>query len=120
MDFWAKLSDILKLRGQMLQEVWKCELPPRDSLPSPALERAVDAWAAKLAANLPVDPNPPPEVQPWLVARLAVSSAFCRTLAKRGEAGGSKLTPAILRALLVDEWREHLRNDWTLGMKLDE
>ena len=120
MASWMEISELLKFIAQIRRAEWGCELPPFDSLPSESLELIIDDWCSKLAANLNAPLTPPPEVKPWMLARLLSMSASAATLAQSGDVEAPQLSPQTVRQFLIGEWNGCLRDRWPLIMKLEK
>ncbi|MEI8289825.1 MAG: hypothetical protein WCH99_10155 [Verrucomicrobiota bacterium] len=110
---WPELSGFFVLLAQALKEDWKTTLPGYDSLPSAALELAVDAWCCELAKNPDATLPAPVEVQPWILARLACASLAARDAAKRGLAPVIPNQPTI-EQFLIGEWHGCWRDRWAM------
>ena len=117
---WAQIADAFGLVARTLKLEWQCELPPFDSLPSPALEAIVDEWCDRLAADMTSPLNPPEIVKPWILARLISNAGNASNLAKSGDTDAPGLTPSTARWFLIDEWHGCLRDRWTGLMPLDD
>jgi hypothetical protein len=117
---WDQIADLLHQVHDMLQADWKVRAPSFDTLPSELLDVAVDAWCLELSKD-PSEPLlAPPEVQPWILARLASMSAQAKINAKTGQIPAPQLTPQTMQQFLIGEWHGALKDRWPLLMRLDE
>jgi hypothetical protein len=115
---WNQIADLLEKIYRVLQADWKIQPPPFDTLPSEVLDVAVSAWCLQLTRD-PSAPLPaPPEVKPWILARLISMSAQARLHAETGDIPAPKLTPKIMQQFLIGEWHGALRDRWNLMMPL--
>ena len=115
---WNQIADLLENIYRALRADWKIQPPPFDTLPSEVLDVAVSAWCMELSKD-PSEPlAAPPEVQPWILARLVSMSAEARRLADTGDTRAPELTPKIMQELLISEWHGALRDRWCLMMSL--
>ncbi|MEI8288795.1 MAG: hypothetical protein WCH99_04935 [Verrucomicrobiota bacterium] len=110
---WPEMSRLFALLAQALKEEWQATPPRHDTLPSEALELAVDAWCCELAKNLNATPPAPPEVQPWILARLACAAIAAQDAGKRGFAPVIPNRPTI-EQFLIGEWHGCWRDRWAL------
>ncbi|MDB6133617.1 MAG: hypothetical protein JWM59_1860 [Verrucomicrobiales bacterium] len=111
---WLLIAEWLDLIAAKKILEWKCEFPPDDVLPSDKLDKCVSAWCKIMARNMTASIYPPEEVRPWILARLV----SCSFKAKQ-EAEGSNSWPdvtkkTILKAMLVDQWNNELKQKWIL------
>jgi hypothetical protein len=117
---WNQIADLLKQIYEALQVDWKIQPPPFDTLPSETLDIAVSAWCMELSKD-PSEPlAAPPEVQPWVLARLVSMSAQARLNADVGGIPAPTMNPATMQQLLISEWHGALRDRWPLMMKIGE
>ena len=112
MSSWRITSSTLFETANMLGNVWRQGLPPRDCLPSGAQEALCDEWCWRLAANIRATIHPPADVQPWVLVRLVAMAEKAAELHRSGMTGAPPLTESTLRAFLIDEWHKRLGRVW--------
>jgi hypothetical protein len=109
---WTQLSDMLAQLEQLYQNEWNCEPPGYNQMPSDAVESECDEWCRKLARNAGDHLPAPLHVQPWILARIAISAASVRGLEGSGQAPPQKLTVDFFEELFVDDWHAALKERW--------
>jgi hypothetical protein len=117
---WNQIADLLQNIYRALQADWNIQPPPFDTLPSEVLDVAVSAWCMVLSKDPSQPLAAPPEVQPWVLARLASMAVQARINAETGGIPAPKLSPETMQQLLISEWHGALRDRWNLMMSLDD
>lgn len=115
---WRNIEEIMTMCFRLHYSEWNVELPPFDSLPTPALEQVVDEWCAVFVRDPTAELNPPAEVKPWLLARLIIGAQFARSCAERPGAPKppKKWDAEAFYEFLVVDWAAYLSNLWTMLM----
>ena len=109
---WADYSELFLEMARTLKEEWRIEMPSYESLPSRELELAVDAWCAIQAQNLRARIDPPVEVRPWMLARLAMAATTAMHQSVTGEFAPPSLDARGIVQMLCGEWNGALREQW--------
>lgn len=110
---WKMAAVVFSQLARTLRQEWQCSIPPFDTLPSEELDLVVSAWCWELAGNLAASIDPPAEVKPWVLARLASACAQAHLEAAEGNPC-PVLSTAVLRNMLVGSWHQLLREKWNL------
>lgn len=98
--------------AQTLIAQWGIAAPSYDELPSRELDLAVDAWCLIQARDLRAVIDPPPDVRPWMVARLVMAAATTMQLAETQEHVAPPLGERAIVQWLCGEWNGALRDRW--------
>lgn len=102
---WVKLF-------YLYTQEWQCRIPERNQAPEAAVESECDAWCRRLARQLG-DPLPaPPNVQPWLLARLTLAATHARSFAKIGAPVPARFSSVLAEQMLVTWYHEGLKRVW--------
>lgn len=115
---WKQLADLLETTARMRLAEWKCGFPPFDCLPDETTDAAVSAWCWVMARAMEEPLDPPPEVKPWILARLAVASVEARMEEKEGTPV-PELSIDLLRNMMVASWHQQLRERWNMMVWVD-
>jgi hypothetical protein len=116
---WDDYSELFIEMARTLKEEWRIEMPSYESLPSRELELAVDAWCVIQAQNLRARIDPPLEVRPWMLARLAMASTTAVHQSVTGEFAPPPLDARSIVQMLCGEWNGALREQWVAIGKMN-
>lgn len=109
---WADYAELFSEMARDLGNEWKIEKPSYETLPSHELELAVDCWCAIQAQNLGKRLAVPPEVRPWILARLAMALGSAMDLSVTRRLPAPALNSQSITQFLIGEWHGALREQW--------
>jgi len=104
--------------AKTLMGEWGLREPSCETLPSHELELAVDCWCAIQAQNLGTRLKVPPEVRPWMLARITMAAGSALELSVLNLKPAPPLDPATITGWLCGEWHGALRERWEATGKL--
>jgi len=108
---WEHWAIIFGEQIALRQEEWNCEIPEIGSLPSKTLDLEVSVWCQKIANNF-LEPVPvPPNIQPWVIARLIAAVLQCEEENRLGHPS-HPFTPATISNFLVEGWEQVMIINW--------
>jgi hypothetical protein len=111
---WSEIAKLFGMLSLIFRDEGRTELPPFNTMPSPAVEAECDAWCQQLAWNLTDPPLPPPNIRSWMLARVISVSGLAQQLAAQHDTSPGPLSRQFIENLLIREWHGAMRDRWRL------
>ena len=78
----------------------------------PVIDLKCDEWCRQYFSGKNVPVAAPPDILPWILARIAAASLMVETYARFGEPLEAKTADEVLMELMVEGWEKSLSRLW--------
>jgi hypothetical protein len=110
---WSAISEFFLVIAKIYARDWQCGFPPKNCVPSAALDDEVSVWCIILMADLGYKVDPPAFARPWILARLTCCASHA-ALQKFSGVCPPHFSKSLINKMLIDDWYSIFKDQWKL------